>query len=274
MKNEIHMLKSVTGRQMNSFIITCESGKVIAIDGGWREDAEYFLNYLREVTGEEKPKIDAWFLSHSHSDHVNLFFEVIDKYRDAVEMGRIYYNFPSVQFLEKEDKDAAETAREFYEKLPVFADKICIVSGGDVINVGEAEFEILYSPDFELNRNVCNNSSIVFKMTLGGRTAMFTGDCGVEAGEKILRLYKDSGVLKCDICQMANHGQNGCDRPFYEAVAPEICLWCTPQWLWDNDAGKGYNTHCFKTIIVREWMKDLGVKTDYIIKDGTQVCKL
>ena len=51
MTNAIHMLKSVTNIQMNSFIITTESGKVIAIDGGQRANAAYFLEYLRELTG-------------------------------------------------------------------------------------------------------------------------------------------------------------------------------------------------------------------------------
>ena len=34
MKNSIHMLASVDGGQMNSFIVTTEGGAVIVIDGG------------------------------------------------------------------------------------------------------------------------------------------------------------------------------------------------------------------------------------------------
>ena len=40
--------------------------KVIAIDGGHRQDACYFINYLKEITGAEKPFIDAWFFTHAH----------------------------------------------------------------------------------------------------------------------------------------------------------------------------------------------------------------
>ncbi|MFA6948983.1 MAG: MBL fold metallo-hydrolase, partial [Eubacteriales bacterium] len=113
-----------------------------------------------------------------------------------------------------------------------------------------------------------NNSSIVIKMTLGGKTVMFLGDLGVEAGEKLLGMYGEK--LKSDYCQMAHHGQNGVTREVYAAVAPECCLWCTPQWLWDNNAGKGYNTHCWQTIIVRAWMDELGVSRHYAVKDGDQ----
>lgn len=274
MTNAIHMLKSVTGTQMNSFLITTVSGKIIVIDGGFRKDAAYFLEYLRGLSGSDVPHIDAWFLSHPHEDHIEVFLEIVEHHINEVTFGKVYFNFPSEYFLATEDKSAAGTIREFYRDLPLFADKVCFCSGGDKLDIGEAHFDILYSHDFEINRNVCNNASLVFRMELGGKSVMFTGDCGVEAGEKIVRLWRDTGLLKCDICQMAHHGQNGCDRPFYEAVSPETCLWCTPLWLWNNDAGKGYNTHFWKTIVVRGWMDEIGVKTNYVIKDGTQVCEL
>ena len=142
------------------------------------------------------------------------------------------------------------------------------------MEIGDAKFLFLYSHDFEMNRNVCNNASLVFRMELGGKSVLFTGDCGVEAGQKILRLWKDTGLLHCDICQMAHHGQNGCDRAFYEAVSPTTCLWCTPEWLWNNDNGKGYNTHFWQTVVVRGWMDELGVKDHYVTMNGTQVVAL
>ncbi len=274
MKNAIYMLKSTTGTQMNSYIITTADGKVIAIDGGFRADACYFIEYLRELTGQQVPHLDGWFLSHAHCDHIDCFLEIVENHRDELTFDKVYYNFPSIYFHSHEDKSAVKTSEEFYRDLPLFADRIHICSGGDQMDIGDAHFDFLYSTDSEFKRNVCNNSSLVFRMILGGKTVMFTGDCGVEAGQKILRLWKDKGLVKSDICQMAHHGQNGCSREFYEAVAPEICLWNTPLWLWNNDAGKGYNTHIWKTVEVRGWMEELGVKENYVIKDGTQVVML
>ena len=177
---------------------------------------------------------------------------------------------PMNEYLAAEDKSAAETMDLFYRTLPLFADKMRIVSGGDVLDVGAAKFYILYSPDPEFRHNRANNSSIIFRMELGGKSVMFTGDAGIEAGNKVLRLYGDSGLLKCDFCQMAHHGQNGCDRPFYEAVAPEVCLWPTPSWVWSNVNGTG----SLQTLVVRRWMEELGVKQNYVSKDGTQVIEL
>ena len=76
MKNAIHVLPSkASHRQMQSIIITTEGGKVIAIDGGRREDTDYFIEYLKEITGQEIPVIDAWFLTHAHNDHLPVFLK-------------------------------------------------------------------------------------------------------------------------------------------------------------------------------------------------------
>ena len=270
-QNAIYMLKSVTNIQMESFIITTADGKVIAVDGGFREDAEYFLEFLRELTGEAVPHIDAWLFTHAHSDHMSAFFEIMENKRDSVTVGVIHYNIPSPQFfLRGGDKNAAATAQTFYSDMPLYADKIAIVTEGDTYEIGDAKFEILYTPDPAFLRDVGNNTTTVYKMTLGGKVALILGDCGIEAGNKMLEKYKGTDILKADICQMAHHGQNGATKEFYEAVRPEVCFWCAPNWLWDNNAGKGFNTHIWKTVEVRGWMEELGVKQNIVLKDGTQ----
>ena len=112
----------------------------------------------------------------------------------------------------------------------------------------------------------------MFRLTLGGQTVLFLGDLGIEAGEKLLSLYGDE--LKSDFVQMAHHGQNGVDKSVYQAVAPKGCLWCAPLWLWENDAGKGYDTHTFQTVIVRGWMSELRVKRHFVNKDGDHIIPL
>lgn len=268
MKNQIHMLKSVTDTICLSLIITTEDGKILVVDGGTASETDYFVQYLKEITGSDSPHVDGWFLTHPHDDHISVFMKVVEDHGE-ITFDRVYFNFPSVPFLEKARDGSDGTMNHFMEVLPKFADKIRFTSGGDRFTVGAAEIEVLYTHDPEFTENVCNNSSMVFTVTLDGKKLLVTGDCGVEAGRKILRLCPEK--LKADICQMAHHGQEGCDLDFYKAVSPEICLWPTPTWLWNNDAGQGYNTHTWETIIVREWMGNLGVKTDLVMKDGTQI---
>lgn len=274
MKNTIYMINSVTGTQMNSFVITTADGKIIVIDGGFDQDAENMINYLKDLTGQAIPHVDAWILSHPHQDHISCFLQIMETMPDAVDVAQLCFNFPSAQYIDREQQWVDPCLPRFYQDLPKFADKILIVSLGDTLDVGEAHFDCLYSPNPELTMNVANNASLVLMLTLAGKKTLFLGDAGVEEGDRMLALYAGTDKLKADFVQMAHHGQNGVEKRFYEAVAPTACLWCTPKWLWDNDAGKGYNTHGWKTIEVQGWMADLGVREHYIMMNGTQIIEL
>ena len=268
MKNTVYQLNSATGGQMNSYLVTTADGSVIAVDGGYCEDAENFLAHLREITGAEVPHVDAWFLSHAHEDHIDCFNEIVEKYGDRLTVGKIYYNFPSAQFLCRES-GYCKAIMDFNRLLPRFADKIEIVYRGDEYDVGDAHIEILYTPNGELPGYI-NNTSVVFMLTLGGKRMLFLGDAEPAEGDRLLALYKGTGKLKADYVQMAHHGQGGVEREVYEEIAPTACFWCAPDWLWNNDGGRGFNTHDFKTVIVRGWMEELGVKEHYVLMDGTQ----
>ena len=123
---------------------------------------------------------------------------------------------------------------------------------------------------YDLNAGIINNTSVVFMLTLGGKKMLFLGDAEPEEGARLLALYKGTDKLKADYVQMAHHGQGGVERDVYEEISPTACFWCTPDWLWNNDAGGGFNTHTWKTVIVRGWMEELGVKEHYVLMDGTQ----
>ena len=108
-------------------------------------------------------------------------------------------------------------------------------------------------------------------MRLSGqrKSVLFTGDLGVEGGEKLLGgPYRDR--LKSDYVQMAHHGQNGVTEAFYIAVSPKYCLWPTPGWLWNNDSGSGVNSGQWKTLEVRQWMRKLNVRKHYVAAFGIQ----
>ena len=49
-------------------------------------------------------------------------------------------------------------------------------------------------------------------------------------------------------------------------MKPEICVWPTPQWLWDNNhAGRGYGSGPWLTNYVKCWMQDIGVKRQFLL---------
>lgn len=269
-KNVLHQLESQTPSQMMSYVIETDDGKIIVIDGGLRADCEYLLGYIRQLTGGYI-KIDAWILTHPHSDHIDAFMEAVVKHPGALEGTDIYYNFPPAEYIKRYEPSCYHTIEEFNRVMPAFAGRSFIMRAGDMYRVGSLTWEVLWEPDTSIIVNVINNASSVLKMQLGGKSILITGDLGVEAGEKVLTRCTDK--LSSDMVEMAHHGQNGADRAFYEAVSPEVCLWCTPLWLWNNDAGGGYNTHIWKTIEVRRWMEEMGVGCHYVSKDGTAAIK-
>lgn len=268
-KNVIHMLANSSHVQMESFIIEEESGKLLVIDGGNKVDAPHLLEKLKEISGQEKPHVDAWIFTHAHDDHMDAFFDLMENQPDSFEFDNIYCCFPSVQYLATgEPNGGARTLGTFNSMLNRFGDRVVTVSVDDVYYFGTAKMEVLYTVDCTIKDDVVNNSSLVFKLTLGSKTAIFLGDLGESGGDKLLAAKPDQ--LKSDICQMAHHGQDGAKRSLYEAIAPEACLWCAPDWLWDNDRGNGFNSDIFFTVIVRGWMDEIGVKKNYCIKDGDQ----
>ncbi len=266
-KNAIHMLQSVQNTIGDSFIITTEDGKVIVVDGGFSFETDYFIQYLKAVTGQRRPKVDAWFLSHPHTDHVELFYEVAENRAEQVTFDKVLLNYaPYELYRSRSQEEGMQMVGEFDRISKAFPEKVQILNTGDVFNVGAAKITVLYTADTSFID--VNEHSVIFRMDLGGRSVMFTGDASVNAGNKALAEWESSGLIDCDICKMAHHGQDGVDRNFYEAVSPEICLWPTPSWVWDNTNGN------LKTLEVRRWMEELGVKQNYVAWEGSQVIYL
>ena len=120
---------------------------------------------------------------------------------------------------------------------------------------------------YSLDVNPVNNSSLVYQLTIKDKKLLFFGDLAYEGGEKLLETYPN-GELKSDIVQMAHHGQQGVGQEVYQAVSPAICLWPTPEFLWNNDNGGGENSGPWTTLETRRWMEQLGVSENLCIKDG------
>jgi len=267
MENALYQIAYETARQYSSYVLTTSEGGVFVVDGGYDFNAPELLARLAEITGSEKPHVDAWLLTHAHEDHIDCFSELVASHADEFEFDRVMYCFPSVQHVKKCDPgEEYRTVERFYSLAAAIGDRAVIVTQGDEYEIKGCRIEVLYTFDPCITANDLNNTSTVFRTTSGGKDTIFLGDLGVEGGKRFIECRKD---LKTTYCQMAHHGQNGVGREVYEAIAPRALLWSTPLWLWNNDAGKGYDTHIWKTVQVRGWMEEMGVTENYVMKDGT-----
>ena len=93
--------------------------------------------------------------------------------------------------------------------------------------------------------------------------------------------WESRDKLKADIVQMAHHGHVCCGMEIYAAINPDVCLWCTDEWLFNEEevpifladfelSRKRDRTRMYGTTITKKWMEQLGVKKHYFTKDGTQ----
>lgn len=274
MQTTLYMLREQGPKQMMSYVLKTREGNLIIIDGGNREEADNLQETLVRLGGPN-PVVDLWLLTHPHKDHVDALFEIFSR-ENPLKVKRIYSSFLPYEFYKVNDfpdLNGTLTAKAFQGFQEAHADICFPFEEGQELVAGSARIRVLRVPDERFPMNVVNNSSVVFRLDVEGQRILFLGDLGEEAGDAVLASVPGE-ELRADIVQMAHHGQNGVKKSFYEAVAPKACLWNTPLWLWENDAGKGYNTGPFRTVEVRHWMEELGISHHFITKDGEQVLPL
>lgn len=261
-------LRNNSTRQMMGYILKTKN-KTIVIDGGLKEDAQNLIDTINKIGGGE---VDVWFLTHPHMDHVQAFMEIV-KTKD-IQIEKIYVTLNELEWYEKNDSSRIEEIKKFIEILQSdkIKQKVEEVYLNQIIKIDNLECEILGIKNPEITNNAGNNSSMVIKMNINDKSVLFLADAGKESGEKLLKTQKDK--LKSDVVQMAHHGQNGVDKIVYEKINPKICLWPTPEWLWNNDSGTGYNTGTWTTLETRSWMDELKVKEHFIEKDGDVIFRV
>lgn len=96
------------------------------------------------------------------------------------------------------------------------------VSAGDALEVGGVVFFVL-SP-FGGETESGNADSIVFKITCGEVSAVFTGDADLKTEERLLAYYGAS-QLDCDLYKVGHHGSNtSTGKDFLAAMSPKFAL--------------------------------------------------
>ena len=258
---QLTQLKMNSGRQMMGYILKTNN-KVIVIDGGTKDDAENLKLHINKYGG----KVDYWFMTHLHDDHLGAFTEIVKD--ENVEISNIYASLNDKEWYRANEPSRFDFAEEFLNILndEKIKNKVHSPDLNEKLTIDNIKVEILGIRNPEIIENPGNEQSMVIRFDTYKSSMIILGDTGVKSSEKLLNNQKEK--LDCDIVQMAHHGQNGATKELYQAISPKICLWPTPEWLWNNDPGTGYNTGIWKTIETRSWMEELNVQNNYIEKDG------
>lgn len=267
---ELTLLAPMDGGQNLSCLIQTKEGSLIMVDGGTGNDTQHLIDVIQSKGG----KVSAWLITHPHSDHIGALTEILSMETEPIEIADIYYSFLETEYYQAGEHqgrmDNLLNILKAFEKVNPEKLHTPLVQG-QTIQVDEVTIHVMNEP-YACEQNTFNNSSVGFRLDLNGKRILFLGDMGWQAGENLLQVCSPED-LKADVVQMSHHGQDGVEYDVYQTIAPEICLWPTPDWLWYNEKDGVKEAGSFKTPIVKGWMRSLGVKRNLCVKDGDQILR-
>lgn len=267
---ELYFLRDVENRQQLSLVVKSKNGKVLVFDGGWGEDAPKLTSLIKELGGT----VNYWFITHGDPDHVGALYEITaDDELMGIKIERIVYTFFKKEIYSILGVEEPWFYEALIDRFMDLSEKKNVAILNDlsldqIINIDDVKVRILNDTRhlYRVDNYFDNNSSCCYKITMNDKSITVLGDIAKDASDLVLRLNTKE-VLKSDIVVLSHHGQDGAKKDLYEAIEPEICLWGTPDWLYENKNGT-WDT--FSTI---KWMKDMGVEKHCISKDGDWIIR-
>ncbi len=113
-----------------------------------------------------------------------------------------------------------------------------------------------------------NETSIVFRASVGGKNILFTGDAGYVAGYLLNKFHdihaSDSDqyyTIQSDYVQVAHHGYYGLTKATYNRIDPDVGLWPTPKYEYTgskSDLALPYALEWFAAMGVTNYPSYLG----------------
>lgn len=198
---EIYMVDVGQG---DAFIIQSPGGKTYIVDAG--SDAEAtVIPQLRQLG---VTRLAAILVTHPHQDHIGGVPDLLKRY----PVDTLY------------DCGYVHTARSYRETLRLAREKGVAYDNpqaGDVLDWDGLKIEIMH-PDRPTYENL-NDNSIVFLLTYGATTMLFTGDAEAAARKAILARFRNR--VPAQVLKLAHHGSsNGTTGDWLELVRPDFGL--------------------------------------------------
>ncbi len=262
----------------NNFIFQLKDGTFIVEDGGAGNQLPYLLDYLEELAPEgQKPTIIAWFVSHSHLDHMGVFRALSDNKEACarINVEGVYYNAPSkaAQISPAGTYDSVNVTTTMSaaagaflkntegKNTPVYRTQL-----GDRYYFNDITIDVIYSQELidSAEWDTWNSSSSIYMHTIEGQKVMFNGDADIACQELVMDMY-DREYLDIDIYQVAHHGFNVLrEIPGYYTRIDTLLY---PTWRFPNVAAEGaFLARTIQNQYLREFAKE-----ELSWQDGTLV---
>lgn len=214
------------------YTITTATGLVI-VDGG----QSYEAPRLREIIARYGNCVEAWILTHPHSDHISAFMDIYDD-PQGIEIHHVYAaQFPDEELMKENAPWDNYEALERFRSMDI--SQLEYVNEGETLELLGLEAEILsaYSDRVdELSNDLMNDGSIMFRVKGSQDSMLFCADVGKSLTDYLVDTY--GGDLKSDYVQMGHHGFGGPGAEFYELVDPKGAFFDAPAWLMEDDTDR------------------------------------
>lgn len=207
------------------YVIQLSDGSFIIYDGGFTADAKKILDCLCSKSDGGKPYVRAWVLTHMHGDHIQAFREFASSYADQIKLDYLILNVADEYY----DVDAPTA----YGKGLIKSALSCFTGArmikphaGEVFVFADAKLEVIYTHEllYPVDMLHGNNTSLVTRLSIGGQTVLFPGDCEEAASNVMCADFGD--YLKSTFVQVSHHGSEkySATTEFYRYVSPTYVL--------------------------------------------------
>ena len=234
----IVQMKDNTNVNGMAYIIQLKDGSYIVYDGSYSGQARKLTKYMQEnYTGEGKPTVRAWILTHSHNDHFPTFQTVCRRMSGSVNVEYIIYSPLNSETFTLDNEQGYYSSEDFREDAAALAGaKLVYAHTGMEFTFCNLTMEVLMTPE-TLFQNTTelgnfNNTSVVTRLYDEDYKALFLGDIALKGADRMAALY--GNYLKSDVCQVSHHGVEDVPLSLYETVQASILYYPCNIWLYDQ----------------------------------------
>ncbi len=182
------------------------NGKYVLVDSGCNFDDG--IAVVKKLKSYNVRQIDYIIVSHDHSDHAGGIYKILSDF----SVGAVVCSNGAF-------RDTDETLTQ--NVLSVADERVVPIitaNAGDSLVLESAAFDFLWLNESKDE----NDSSLVFKLTLGGKSFFFGGDISAAVEKRILKACID---VSCDVLKASHHGSStGNSEEFLDALKPAYCV--------------------------------------------------
>lgn len=194
--------------QGDSEMVVFSGGAKVLTDAGPNFEV---VSEVQKILGFSSSYIDLGIITHTQADHFGGYADLLKRY----SFGAVLWNG-----AEQTSSGSWQDLKEKFAELNI---PLVVTGIGTVISQGNNHIEILAPDEKLVVSKDLNDTGIVQKVNISGRTALLTADISKKTENYLLQLY--GGRLKADIFKVPHHGsKTSAGTAFISAVDPSISV--------------------------------------------------